>query len=163
MAKETCAICGKMVGMASRVRLADGNCICMDCYKLAGYGMMTNNNNLTLDQVRYDLANDPTAIARQEKEAYKARVQLDKFGLDFDHYNLDDLHARNIDSVKEISASLAGSKLYSFGSLLSGDANQTFLMEMERAQVEQNMILMRQNEEIIRLLQIIYGAIVNNQ
>lgn len=163
MAKETCAICGKMVGMATRIRLGDGNYICADCYRLAGYGMLTKNSDLTLDQVHHDMATDPTSIARQEKDAYKSRVQLDKFGLDFDNYSLDDLHARNIKSVKEISASLAGSKLYSFGSLLSGDANQTFLMEMERAQVEQNMILIRQNEEIIRLLEIVYGEMVNNR
>lgn len=163
MAKEVCAICGKMVGMANRYRLGDGNYICTDCYRLAGYGMLTKNSDLTLDQVHRDMATDPTSIARQEKDAHKTRVQLDKFGLDFDNYNLDDLHARNIKSVKEISASLGGSKLYSFGSLLSGDANQTFLMEMERAQVEQNMILMRQNEEIIRLLQIIYGEMLNQR
>ena len=163
MAKEVCAICGKMVGMANRYRLGDGNYICTDCYRLAGYGMLTKNSDLTLDQVHRDMATDPTAIARQEKDAYKARVYLDKFGLDFDNYNIDALHARNIESVKEISASLGGSKLYSFGSFLTGDANQTFLMEMERAQVEQNMILMRQNEEIIRLLKIIYGAMLNQR
>ena len=62
------------------------------------------------------------------------------------------IRRRNINSAKEITASLAGSKLYSFGSLLSGSANETFSLELARAQVEQNFILIRQNEEIIRLL-----------
>ena len=64
----------------------------------------------------------------------------------------DDIKEKNVASLKEIASSLAGSKMYSFGSLLSGNSNETFALEMSRAQVEQNFILMRQNEEIIRLL-----------
>ena len=64
----------------------------------------------------------------------------------------DDIKEKNVASLKEIASSLAGSKMYSLGSLLSGNSNETFALEMSRAQVEQNFILMRQNEEIIRLL-----------
>ena len=77
---------------------------------------------------------------------------LEKFGLDFDKYTDVELRNRNVNSAKEISTSLAGSKMYSFGSLLKGNSNETFALELARAQVEQNFILMRQNEEIIRLL-----------
>ena len=77
---------------------------------------------------------------------------MEKFGVDFDSYTSDDIKEKNVASLKEIASSLAGSKMYSFGSLLSGNSNETFALEMSRAQVEQNFILMRQNEEIIRLL-----------
>lgn len=89
---------------------------------------------------------------KQAKQEAKDKAALEKFGLDFENYSLDELRHRNISSSKEIASSLAGSKLYSFGSLLSGNANETFALELARAQVEQNFILMRQNEEIIRLL-----------
>lgn len=92
------------------------------------------------------------AAEKREKQEVKDKAAMEKFGLDFDSYTENDLRRRNINSAKEITASLAGSKLYSFGSLLSGSANETFSLELARAQVEQNFILIRQNEEIIRLL-----------
>ena len=70
---------------------------------------------------------------------------MEKFGVDFDSYTSDDIKEKNVASLKEIASSLAGSKMYSFGSLLSGNSNETFALEMSRAQVDQN-------EEIIRLL-----------
>lgn len=82
----------------------------------------------------------------------KDKAAMEKFGVDFDSYTSDDIKEKNVASLKEIASSLAGSKMYSFGSLLSGNSNETFALEMSRAQVEQNFILMRQNEEIIRLL-----------
>ena len=88
-------------------------------------------------------ADDKIAKKQAEQEA-KDKAAMEKFGVDFDSYTSDD--------IKEIASSLAGSKMYSFGSLLSGNSNETFALEMSRAQVEQNFILMRQNEEIIRLL-----------
>lgn len=92
------------------------------------------------------------AAEKRAKQEVKDKAALEKFGLDFDSYAENDLRRRNINSAKEIAGSLAGSKLYSFGSLLSGSANETFSLELARAQVEQNFILIRQNEEIIRLL-----------
>lgn len=89
---------------------------------------------------------------KQAKQAAKDKAALEKFGLDFENYSLEEIRNRNISSSKEIASSLAGSKLYSFGSLLSGNSNETFALELARAQVEQNFIRMRQNEEIIRLL-----------
>lgn len=152
MAKDNCAICGKQVGFSNKQKLADGNVICQDCFKLAGYGITTNAGKLTLDDVQNNLANDPKSLARQEKQDAKDHSALEKFGVDLDSYSDEELRNRNAQSARDISTALAGSKLYSFGSLLSDNANETFLMEMARAQVEQNFILIRQNEEIIRLL-----------
>lgn len=96
-------------------------------------------------------ADDKIAKKQAEQEA-KDKAATEKFGVDFDSYTSDDIKEKNVASLKEIASSLAGSKMYSFGSLLSGNSNETFALEMSRAQVEQNFILMRQNEEIIRLL-----------
>lgn len=92
------------------------------------------------------------AEEKQVKQEAKDKAAMEKFGLDFDSYTEADIRRRNINSAREIARSLAGSKMYSFGSLLSGSANETFSLELARSQVEQNFILMRQNEEIIRLL-----------
>ena len=94
---------------------------------------------------------DKTA-EKQTKQDAKDKAAIEKFGLDFDNYTSEDIKLKNLSSLKEIATSLAGSKLYSFGSLLSGNSHETFALEMARAQIEQNFILMRQNEEIIRLL-----------
>lgn len=96
-------------------------------------------------------ADDKIAKKQAEQEA-KDKAAMEKSGVDFDSYTSDDIKEKNVASLKEIASSLAGSKMYSFGSLLSGNSNETFALEMSRAQVEQNFILMRQNEEIIRLL-----------
>jgi hypothetical protein len=89
---------------------------------------------------------------RAEKELAKQKAALEKLGLNLAAYDIDMIKKLNANSAREISSSLAGSKLYSFGSLLSGNSNETFALEMARAQVEENLILIRQNEIIIRLL-----------
>ncbi|OJU17555.1 MAG: hypothetical protein BGN88_10950 [Clostridiales bacterium 43-6] len=92
------------------------------------------------------------AAEKQAQQEAKDKAAIEKFGLDFDNYTSEDIKLKNFTSLKAIATSLAGSKLYSFGSLLSGNSNEAFALEMARAQIEQNFILMRQNEEIIRLL-----------
>lgn len=89
---------------------------------------------------------------RAEKELAKQQAALEKLGLNFAAYDISMIDKLNANSAREISSSLAGSKLYSFGSLLSGNSNETFALEMARAQVEENLMLIRQNEIIIRLL-----------
>lgn len=158
MAKEVCALCGKMVGAMYRVRLGDGTIICADCRQLTKLPVMTKYSDLTIDDVREYMATNKKSIAAQEKKNYQEQIALDKFGLNFEQYSLDDLHSRNAAAARELSGSLAGSKLFSFGSLLSGNPSQTFIMEMIRAQVHQNNIMMRQNEEIIRMLHKIAGG-----
>lgn len=87
----------------------------------------------------------------------KNREKMEKFGIQWDNYDLQELRRRNEESAFNIASSLAGSKLFSMGSLFAGDAGTTFMLELNRAQVEQNFILMRQNEEIIRWLKALYG------
>lgn len=82
----------------------------------------------------------------------KTKERAEKLGIDLDNSTIEELRARNIKSVDEITASIAGSNLYSLGSLLKGNSEISFLVGMARAQIEQNFILIRQNEEIIRLL-----------
>lgn len=92
------------------------------------------------------------AAEKQVQQKAKDKAAVEKFGLDFDNYTSDDMKIKNLNSLKVIATSLAGSKLYSLGSLMKGNSNETFALEMARAQIEQNFILMRQNEEIVRLL-----------
>ena len=83
-----------------------------------------------------------------------ARQALEQFGIDFNSYDDNELQFRNTKDCRNIGSSLLSSKLYSFGSMLpTDDSDSGFLMEMTRTQVHQNFILMRQNEQIIRLLQ----------
>ena len=58
------------------------------------------------------------AAEKQAKQEAKDKAAMEKFGLDFDSYTEADIRRKNINSAKEIAGSLAGSKLYSFGSLL---------------------------------------------
>lgn len=87
----------------------------------------------------------------------KNRDKMEKFGIQWDSYDLQELRRRNEESAFNIASSLAESKLFSMGSLFTGDAGTSFMLELNRAQVEQNFILMRQNEEIIRWLKALYG------
>lgn len=87
----------------------------------------------------------------------KIREKMDKFGINFDEYDLEELRRRNSEAATTVAASLAGSRLYSLGSALKGNTDMMFLIEMNRAQVEQNFIMMRQNEEIVRWLKALYA------
>lgn len=73
------------------------------------------------------------AAKKQAQQEAKDKAAIEKFGLDFDNYSSDDIKLKNTASLKAIATSLAGSKLYSFGSLLSGNSNETFALEMARA------------------------------
>ena len=90
------------------------------------------------------------AIAEQQRKEQKL---LEKYGLDLDNYNDVDIRNRNNESIRDINAQLAGSGLYSFGNLLpGGNADASFIINLLKSQVQQNWILIRQNEQIIRLL-----------
>ena len=125
--------------------------IILDISTFFTYICVNDQNYGKLIKYYYKKADDKIAKKQAEQEA-KDKAAMEKFGVDFDSYTSDDIKEKNVASLKEIASSLAGSKMYSFGSLLSGNSNETFALEMSRAQVEQNFILMRQNEEIIRLL-----------
>ena len=66
------------------------------------------------------------AAEKQAKQEAKDRAAMEKFGLDFDSYTEADIRRKNINSAKEIAGSLAGSTMYSFGSLLTGSAKTNY-------------------------------------
>lgn len=80
------------------------------------------------------------AAEKQAKQEAKDRAAMEKFGLDFDSYTEADIRRKNINSAKEIAGSLAGSKMYSFGSLFTGSANETFSLELARAQDRKSVV-----------------------
>lgn len=86
----------------------------------------------------------------------KLSIKMDQLGMDLDRYSIDELRRRNTAAVNQLAATLAGSRLYSVGSALSGRPSEVFQTEMARAQVEQNFIMIRQNEEIIRMLKLLF-------
>lgn len=87
-----------------------------------------------------------------EEQKRKEREALQRVGLDLENYSDEDMQRLNIRNIKEVSSNLAGSGLYSFGSLLSGNSDITYVINGQKALIEQNWILIRQNEQIIRLL-----------
>jgi hypothetical protein len=101
------------------------------------------------------LKNKKEEKAKIKEDKNKARME--KFGIDWDSYDMNELRSRNSESAQEIAASLSGSRLFTAGALLSSKPEIAFAMEQGRAQIEQNFIIMRQNEEIIRWLKAIYA------
>lgn len=91
----------------------------------------------------------------------KLAIKMDQLGMDLNSYSIDELRRRNTAAIDQIAATLSGSRFYSIGSALSGKPSEVFQTEMARVQVDQNFILIRQNEEIIRLLKGIYAQGLN--
>ena len=171
MAKEQCAICGEYVGGIYKMRLGDGNIVCTNCWNRAKTGFGSAPKQFTLDSFREHMATDPKAIAAREKRELKeerrevkemaAQIKqdrknqeaLEKLGLDLDKYDDAELREKKNDDVQQMAATLLGSKFMSAGALLSGDPRFLTTIEMARVQIAQSNIIIRQNEEIIRLLQ----------
>ncbi len=98
---------------------------------------------------------DKRAAAQQKaaEQAAKERELLRKYGLDFEHYDDDDLQSALFQGIKNVNASMAGTGLYEFGSLLpGGNSDAAMQMALLKAQLEQGWIIVRQNEQMIRLL-----------
>ena len=88
-------------------------------------------------------------LAEQEAKAHAA---LHKYGIDFDSYSDEDLHAVMVAGARMITGRMAGTGLYEFGSILGGNSDTGMIMTLLKTQIEQNWMLMRQNEQIIREL-----------
>ena len=95
-------------------------------------------------------AKEAAALARKEQAAKN-------LGLDFEGCTIEELRAKNLDSIKNVADLTAGSSLYTLGSLMSGNSDAAHAMIAARTQIDQNFILIRQNEEIIRLLGSLVG------
>lgn len=91
--------------------------------------------------------------ARDAQQAAAEYEQLEKVGLNVDQYPAEELRRRNAISIATANRRLIGSGLYSFGSLLQGKGDSAFILEATKAQIEQNWVIIRQNEQIIRLLE----------
>lgn len=83
---------------------------------------------------------------KEEKQERKAQELLDKF-------NLGNISHEYVDSVRKISEELAGTGMMEFGAQLSGmKTEDTLKVSYLRAIVEQNFIIIRQLDEISRIL-----------
>lgn len=91
------------------------------------------------------------------------RLRLRKHGLDFEHMSDIDLTKCNAADIRKMDLSSFGSGLYSIGQLLSGDADTAFIIDLLKAQMRQQWVLVRQNEQIIRLLREIAYNSANEQ
>lgn len=77
---------------------------------------------------------------------------LRRHGLDFESMTDEELWSSNAEDIRDMDSRTAGSGLYSLGSLLSGNADIAFEIDLLKAQIRQQWIIVRQNEQIIRLL-----------
>ena len=78
--------------------------------------------------------------------------RLRSHGLAFDEMSDEDLSHSNCEDIRDMDAKMAGSGLYSLGSLLSGNGDAAFMIDLMKAQIRQQWVIVRQNEQIIRLL-----------
>ena len=80
--------------------------------------------------------------SKEESQAKKAEKLLEKYGLN----ELND--PRDLQSVKAISADLAGTGLISLGTALSGKPVDTAMLSYLQALVDQNWIIIRQLDRL---------------
>lgn len=99
----------------------------------------------------------PQPVTMSPEEMHRARIRLRKHGLDFMGMSDDELLKSNVEDIRDMDVKLAGSGLYSLGSLLSGNADTSFMIDLLKAQIRQQWVIARQNEQIIRLLREIAG------
>lgn len=84
---------------------------------------------------------------KEEKQERKTQELLQKYGLQ----ELTD--ERDLESVRNITASLAGNKLISLGSALAGRPYETADLTYRQAIVEQNFVIIRQLSRILEKLE----------
>jgi hypothetical protein len=88
------------------------------------------------------------------EEARKAQATLEKFDLDIDAYDSATLRAKNVKTLRAIARDLAGNKWFKFGLALTfGKPEEQAKVTYLSALVEQNWIIIRQNERMLRLLE----------
>lgn len=79
---------------------------------------------------------------------------LEQYGLNLENYSIDDIKKKNVTNLTKIAADLIGNKWFKAGLALSfAKAEEQAKVTYLSALVEQNWILMRQNEIIIKELQ----------
>ena len=89
------------------------------------------------------------ALQQEEKQ----RKVYEKFGLDIAGYSPEQLRQENYRNIQRISTELAGSQWEKLALALKGSAYEGFMLSYMSSLVEQNWILIRQNELILRKLE----------
>ena len=82
----------------------------------------------------------------------KAAARLRKHGLDLENMSYMDIRSANAADIRDMDLSTAGSGMYSLGQLLMGNSDISMIIDLMKAQIRQQWIIVRQNEQIIRLL-----------
>ncbi len=91
---------------------------------------------------------------KSPEEQQKLKATLNKFGLDIDNYTKQDLDRRNIEAIQKIYKNLTGNKLIEVGMALSfSKAEEQAKVSYLGALVDQNWIIIRQNEAMLRSLE----------
>ncbi len=87
-------------------------------------------------------------------EEEKLREVFDKYGLDMEGYDTAEIKKQNSKNLKQIAKDIVGNKWFKAGMALSfASADKQATVGYLSAIVNQNWILIRQNELIIRLLE----------
>jgi hypothetical protein len=97
----------------------------------------------------------------EEAEIEKRKAEketLEKFGLDLENYSIAEIAKRNVENLRKIASDIRANKWFKAGLALSfAKAHEQATVTYLSALVEQNWILLRQNEIIIRELQKLGG------
>lgn len=84
---------------------------------------------------------------KEEKKERKTNALLEKYGLQ----ELTD--PRDLQAVEHIAQNLAGNKLISAGTALSGKPFESAMLTFQQAIIEQNFIMIRQLERIMQSME----------
>ncbi len=88
-----------------------------------------------------------------EETGQKTRQSLDSYGLDVDSYSDAEVKNYNARNIARIRSDLRGNGLLKAGITFSGNATDKAKVSYLSALVEQNWVLIRQNELILRRLE----------
>lgn len=102
---------------------------------------------------------DARDAAQADRQATQDLAALEKFGLNFDAYDRGTIKQKNLENLRRIARDLIGNKWFKVGMALSfakgeEQAKVTYLSAL----VEQNWILIRQQEQMIQLLERVAGG-----
>lgn len=82
---------------------------------------------------------------------YAFRVKKDKIGLDFDSYSDEQLSEKNNANINQLLTNPSTKVAMDIATIMAGTSTRDLYTAL-RAQVEQNWIIIRQNEQIVREL-----------
>ncbi len=103
------------------------------------------------------------ALAQSNKKAAQDHAALEKYGLNLDEYDQKTIKQKNIDNIRRLAQDLLGNNFIKFGMALSfGKVEEQAKITYLSALVEQNWILIRQQEQVIKLLERLTNNIAEN-